>query len=132
MLHSIELTVCTRCTAHNNNLDGGGGLQSHELMEVLLNLLDPQMLSSDYGIVHDIVVHGFIFASLSSLAHKDLLAFHFRIPHADIHELIRPDLLHQLIKGTFKDHVITWINKYLELVHGKQCASEIIADIDCR
>jgi len=53
-------------------------------------------------------------------------------PHADIHELIAPDLLHQLIKGTFKDHLVTWINEYLELEHSKQRASEIIADIDRR
>ncbi|KIM61542.1 hypothetical protein SCLCIDRAFT_25845 [Scleroderma citrinum Foug A] len=114
LLTGVVQGWCPWCTTRNNNLDGGGGGRSHELMEVLLDLLDPQMLSSDYGIVHDIV------------------PFTSEFPRTDIHELIAPNLLHQLIKGTFKDHVITWINKYLELVHGKQHASEIIADIDHR
>jgi Plavaka transposase len=41
-----------------------------------------------------------------------------------------PDLLHQVIKGTFKDHIITWVNQYLLEEHGDAHASEIIADID--
>ncbi|KAI9569828.1 hypothetical protein HD554DRAFT_2037827 [Boletus coccyginus] len=32
---------------------------------------------------------------------------HTHFPRADIHELIVLDLLHQLIKGTFKDHLVT-------------------------
>ncbi|KAJ7754298.1 hypothetical protein B0H14DRAFT_3096710 [Mycena olivaceomarginata] len=30
-------------------------------------------------------------------------------PRADIHEMLSPDLLHQIIKGSFKDHLVTWI-----------------------
>jgi hypothetical protein len=51
-------------------------------------------------------------------------------PHADIHELLSPDLLHQLIKGTFKDHYVTWINEYLFVTYGEARALEIIQDID--
>jgi hypothetical protein len=40
-------------------------------------------------------------------------------PRADIHELLSPDLLHQLIKGTFKDHLVTWVEEYLVAKHGK-------------
>ena len=49
---------------------------------------------------------------------------------ADIHELLSPNLLHQVIKGTFKDHIVTWVNEYLVLVHGKSTAKEVIDDID--
>ena len=38
-------------------------------------------------------------------------------PRADIHELLTLDLLHQLIKGAFKDHIITWIVSYIKAEH---------------
>ncbi|KAI6100074.1 hypothetical protein EDD16DRAFT_1697264 [Pisolithus croceorrhizus] len=35
-----------------------------------------------------------------------------------------------LIKGGFKDHLVEWVGKYLELVYGKAGAKEWLADID--
>jgi hypothetical protein len=51
-------------------------------------------------------------------------------PHADIHKLLSPDLLHQIIKGTFKDHIIDWIEEYINTAYGKTEAAKILADID--
>jgi hypothetical protein len=53
-------------------------------------------------------------------------------PRANIYEMISPDLLHQLIKGTFKDHLVRWICEYLVQEHGERRASVILDDIDRR
>jgi len=51
-------------------------------------------------------------------------------PRADIHELLAPDLLHQLIKGTFKDHIVTWVTDYVKAKHPEREANRILDDID--
>ena len=70
----------------------------------------------------------------SHLQHKfpnDVMVqpFTAEFPHADIHGLLCSDL-HQVIKGTFKDHVVTWVSEYLDLAHGSTAAAAIMADID--
>ena len=41
-----------------------------------------------------------------------------------------PDLIHQIITGTFKDHLVEWVREYLVCEHGKTQAAAIMADID--
>jgi hypothetical protein len=53
-------------------------------------------------------------------------------PRGNIYQMISPDLLHQVIKGTFKDHLVTWICEYLVIQHGERRASVILDDIDRR
>ncbi|KAF8885730.1 hypothetical protein CPB85DRAFT_1442063 [Mucidula mucida] len=53
-------------------------------------------------------------------------------PRADIHEIITSDILHQVVKGTFKDHLVEWIQEYLVLIHGKDEAGRIMDDVDRR
>ncbi|RXW17475.1 hypothetical protein EST38_g8379, partial [Candolleomyces aberdarensis] len=62
----------------------------------------------------------------------DIIPFTAYFPRADIHELISPDLLHQLIKGTFKDHLVDWIVQYINDTYPKSEAKCILADIDRR
>ncbi len=42
------------------------------------------------------------------------------------------NLLHQLIKGTFKDHLVDWVGEYLQITEGNTRAKEIMDDIDRR
>jgi Plavaka transposase len=51
-------------------------------------------------------------------------------PHANINELLSPNLLHQLIKGTFKDHLVTWVNNYIKAEYPESEALKILDDID--
>ena len=58
--------------------------------------------------------------------------FTAEFPWADINELIAPDILHQVIKGTFKDHLVNWVERYLVQTHGPNNANIILDDIDRR
>lgn len=51
-------------------------------------------------------------------------------PCADIHQLLASNILHQLIQGAFKDHLVEWVGKYLKSEYGKAGTKERLADID--
>ena len=61
-----------------------------------------------------------------------LQPFTAAFPRADIHELIAPDLLHQIIKGTFKDHLVDWTTAYIKQEHPGREGDKVLADIDRR
>ncbi|KAG7086185.1 hypothetical protein E1B28_002146 [Marasmius oreades] len=61
----------------------------------------------------------------------DVAPFTDQFPCADIHVLLTPDLLHQIIKGSFKDHIVTWICNYILEAYGKNSLL-ILKDIDRR
>ncbi|KAI9430611.1 hypothetical protein H4582DRAFT_2113755 [Lactarius indigo] len=104
-----------RCDALPADLDGSGSHQRpHTKTDLLIKMFDPTVLWDDFGLRHNIV------------------PFTYSLPRADIHELLAPDLLHQLIKGVFKDHVVEWVVEYLHLAHREKVALEIIEDVDHR
>ncbi|THH14956.1 hypothetical protein EUX98_g9537, partial [Antrodiella citrinella] len=107
---------CPICPKERTKLDepGEGGKRSREHTELLLEAFDLITLWDDYGVV------------------GDLVPFTNNFPRADIHELLSGDLLHQVIKGTFKDHLVTWVGEYLTLEHGSAKGKEILDEIDRR
>ncbi|KAG1847595.1 hypothetical protein F4604DRAFT_1884000 [Suillus subluteus] len=103
-----------RCLGPCTNLDEPASEHCREHTEALVEEATLGDLWDEYGIV------------------GNLVPFTNDFPRADIHELIAPDLLHQLIKGTFKDHIVDWVEKYLHQTHGKTVAMRIMDDIDRR
>ncbi|KAK7684404.1 hypothetical protein QCA50_012351 [Cerrena zonata] len=107
---------CPLCPRERDRLDhvGNVGRRSREHTEELIKLFDLTTLWDDYGVV------------------GDLVPFTNDFPRADIHELLSGDILHQVIKGTFKDHLVTWVCDYLVAEHGETRGNEILDEIDRR
>ncbi|KAH9957041.1 hypothetical protein BGW80DRAFT_1439280 [Lactifluus volemus] len=114
LLTCIMQGWCPRCTAKLTRQDQGGGRRSREHTELIVRLLEPGEVWVGYGFMSDVI------------------PFTNDFPRADIHELIAPDILHQVIKGVFKDHLVDWIEKYLVLQHGASGARLVLDDIDRR
>ncbi|KAI0038730.1 hypothetical protein FA95DRAFT_1659879, partial [Auriscalpium vulgare] len=103
---------CPKCLAQPDHLETAGSARFREHTEHLKDTYDAEDLWDAFGVVEGVV------------------PFTHRFPRADIHELLTPDLLHQVIKGTFKDHLVTWIQEYIEATNSKRDAQRIMDDID--
>ncbi|KAH9923725.1 uncharacterized protein BXZ73DRAFT_91410 [Epithele typhae] len=78
---------CPKCLAFPDELDNQGTPRFRALTDHLQDVFDPGTLWDVFGVV------------------RDVEPFTYSFPRADIHDLVTPDLLHQLVKGTFKDHL---------------------------
>ncbi|KAH9982991.1 hypothetical protein BGW80DRAFT_1434184 [Lactifluus volemus] len=114
MLTGIVQGWCPKCTASPNNPDAISVPRTGVLTDELICLLDSKSLWEKYGI------------------NDDIIPFTADFPRADINEMISPDLLHQAIKGAFKDHLVTWVVDYLRIAWNESQANKILDDIDCR
>lgn len=105
--------------------------RTREFTEGLIDILSEKKLWKDHGIVSPVEVRQtrsfFPIALLSNFQ-----PFTTSFKRADIYELIAPDLLHQVIKGTFKDHLVSWVEEYVRSVHPRHKAEKILDDIDRR
>ncbi|KIO07297.1 hypothetical protein M404DRAFT_76045, partial [Pisolithus tinctorius Marx 270] len=97
LISGIIQNWCGRCIAFPNDLNGSGAPQTLELTQALIEELPLGILWDEWGIDGNVV------------------PFTDDFPCTDIHQLLALDLLHQLVKGTFKDHLVKWVRKYLEL-----------------
>ncbi|KAJ3474086.1 hypothetical protein NLI96_g12658 [Meripilus lineatus] len=111
-LAGIVSRWCPKCFA--KNLTQCGHPRFRAFTEYLLLMEEDEILWSAFGI------------------DPGITTFTSNFPRADIHELLSPDLLHQVIKGTFKDHLVTWIERYIAKTHSKANAKRIMDDIDRR
>ncbi|KAG2104001.1 uncharacterized protein F5147DRAFT_746603 [Suillus discolor] len=114
LLACIVRNWCPKCVANREDLDEDVLPRSREYTEALVEEAPSGDLWEDFGIV------------------VQLVPFTNDFPRADIHQMISPDILHQLIKGAFKDHLVTWVEKYLRQTHNKWKAQKIMDDIDRR
>jgi hypothetical protein len=121
-----------RCQGNKKDLDGDLSKlpRTRELTELLVDEWAVSDLWDKFGIVSDIVVCNLLLFNV--VAHLILKPFTNDFERADIHELLAPDLLHQLIKGTFKDHLVDWVQDYINAHNSESRAKAIMDDIDRR
>ncbi|KAI0362819.1 hypothetical protein OH77DRAFT_1442803 [Trametes cingulata] len=106
---------CPKCLARPEDLAEGEDPRTRALTDELRATYDADMLWNAFGVVEGVT------------------PFTRYFPRADIHELLTPDLLHQLIKGTFKDHLVSWVEEYIRATADTAAdAKRILDDIDRR
>ncbi|KAI5994569.1 hypothetical protein F5J12DRAFT_907243 [Pisolithus orientalis] len=90
LLACIVQNWCGQCMATPDNLDGGGVPCSCSLADMLKHVFSLVELWDEWGMDVEIEL------------------FTDEFPQASIYLLLAPDILHQLIKGMFKDHLVEW------------------------
>ncbi|KIM60579.1 hypothetical protein SCLCIDRAFT_123900, partial [Scleroderma citrinum Foug A] len=114
LLSCIVRGWCPKCLAYRENLDEDALRHCREHSDTIVNEFELRHIHENYGLDGDTV------------------PFTNDFPRADIHEMLSPDILHQLIKGGFKDHLVDWVERYLHRIHGKARADKILDEIDRR
>ncbi|KAH9916112.1 uncharacterized protein BXZ73DRAFT_92536 [Epithele typhae] len=106
---------CPKCLAFPDSLDRPGVPRFRVSAEHLQRAFDPGTLWDLFGLLSDVT------------------PFTYAFPRADVYQLLTPDLLHQLVKGTFKDHLVAWIEEYIVLTAPSEArAQQTLDDLDRR
>ncbi|KAF8552429.1 hypothetical protein OG21DRAFT_1477771 [Imleria badia] len=113
LLSCIMRNWCPKCMSRNKDLDVDVLYRCQEHTDLLVEDIDMGVLWDEYGIV------------------SDLVPFTNDFPRANIYLLLTPDILHQLIKGAFKDHLVEWIEKFIKRNQNRH-ALNVLDDIDQR
>ncbi|KAH8988107.1 hypothetical protein EDB92DRAFT_1935954 [Lactarius akahatsu] len=114
LISCIVTNWCAKCTAHKDDLETLGSPRSREHTDGIRELLGLRDLWKLYGVVGDVE------------------PFTNDFPCAGVYELLSPDLLHQIIKGTFKDHLVHWVSTYVCQKHCGAPGKAILDNIDWR
>ena len=105
-------------------------LRSQKTTEELKKKQTSQELWKIYGIVSGVKVRLSFEAPMHSI--NWIKPYTAAFPRADIHEIIAPDILHQVIKGAFKDHLVTWVETYFKITWGTTKAKKLMDELDRR
>lgn len=107
-------TLLHRCDAKPDNLPAPDAhRRTRRKTEFIIECFDPGILWKDFGLRSDVKVSTVVSFGEAITHVSTFQPFTYDFPRADIHELLSPDLLHQVIKGIFKDHIVGWDNECL-------------------
>jgi hypothetical protein len=134
---SFRIYLCSaltkhRCSGQPSDLDAESIPRTKEWTQFLVDNFDHDVLWAEYGIISYVTVSFVQNLVPDDCSHIYIQPFTHNFPRADIYELLSPDLLHQIIKGVFKDHIVLWVEKYLIAVYGRKGAKQRLSDIDRR
>lgn len=129
-LWGIYILHLHRCTAPSADLDGNGmkGLRSQQATMDLKQSCTSTQLWSNHGIVPGVTVRLKVISKIFPMI-DSIKPFTAAFPRADIHELIAPDILHQVIKP-FRDHLVSWVEKYFKITWGEKKAKKLMDELD--
>ena len=117
VLTQILILVACRCTANPKKYEVYAVHCTMDHTETLHSLLGTNPLWDKFRIDIDIIVSvATCVLLLATSAWFPLILsqpFTTNFLHANIYQIISPDLLHQVIKGIFKDHLVDWVGWYL-------------------
>ncbi|KAG1803414.1 uncharacterized protein BJ212DRAFT_1449906 [Suillus subaureus] len=99
LLACIVHSWCPKCMAPSSDLDQDALCCCRSYTEALIEEGTSGDLWDNFGIV------------------SELVPFTNDFPRANNYQMILPDILHQLVKGAFKDHLVDWVEKYLKHYH---------------